>query len=160
VNKRIRRLCGAAVALVLLAGAPGVQAQTPAPVLPTAVAPRVDVGVMVIQASATPGPIDSRLTPLLPTLRTLPFQAFTLLDEHDVRLIDGATEAVSLAGDRRLRVQLLSHDAKEARVRIELMAGEVQLVDTTISIHRNRSFYVAVRGGQGTTLILPVSVRY
>jgi hypothetical protein len=133
---------------------------TPAPVMPNAVAPKVDIGVMVISASATPGPTDARLSALLPTLRTLPFQSFTLIDEKAVRLTDGASEAVVLSGDRRLRVQLLSHDAKEARVRVELMAGEVQVVDTTISIHRDRSFYVAVRSADGATLILPVSVRY
>ncbi len=136
------------------------QEPSPAPVMPATVGPRIEVEVMIIHAAKGAPAIDPRLAGMMDQLSALPFDSYKLLDQHAVRLIDGSKDAVQLAGDRALRVYLISHDAREARVRVELMSGEQQVMDTTVSIHRNRAFYLAVRGYEGGSLIVPVSVRY
>lgn len=150
------------VAFVLALGVAGhANAQpAPAPIMPSAVGAKVEVEVMVILAKAEPGAVDPRLASMASALKSLPFQSFTLLDQQGVRLAGGEEQALRLTDQRRLKVRLVAHDATQATVKIELMSGETEVLDTTVSVHRNKSFYLAVRGYQGGSLVVPVTVRY
>lgn len=160
VARRAGRWSGAWLALTLALGAPAAAQTAPAPGASAAVAATVEIEVMAIQGFPNPGPADPRIAHLMPALKAFPFQSYQLLDQKEVRLTDGKEEAVKLVDERRMRITLLSHDAREARVRLQLESGEAKVLDTTISIHRNLSFNVAVRGPNGTALFLPVTVRY
>ena len=132
----------------------------PAPVMPSSVGPKVTVEVLLVHAEKGDPYVDPKLTKMLGDLKALPYDRFDLVDEHSATLTDGAQDSVEVEGGRRMVVHLVSHDEKVAQVRVELMAGEIKLLDTTVSIHRNRMFYLAVSSeGTGRTVI-PVGVRY
>lgn len=153
----------AAVLLVMALAAPAAPAlaQTPAPVMPSPVSAFVDVRLMVVQASEQPGAIDPRLGPLGPTLAsTTPFKSFSLLAEHELRLGDTEEHAVPVSAARRIRCRLISHDTQQAQLRVELLGADASIVDTTVTIRRNKSFVVVMRGRDGTSLLIPMSVRY
>ena len=132
----------------------------PAPVMPSPVTARVDVEVMVIEASEAAGPSDPRLTPLLATLNTTGFASFQLVDRRSLRVADSETQQLLMSDARVLTIQMLSHDLQQAQVRLVLVSGAARLVDTTITVHRNKAFYLAVRGHAGKSMIIPVAVRY
>lgn len=140
--------------------APPAPPPVPAPVMPSPLTARADVEVMVIEASEAAGENDPRLTPLLPTLKATGFASFQLVDRRSLRVADSETQQLLLSGARVLTVQMLSHDLQQARVRLVLVSGAARLVDTTITVHRNKAFYLAVRGHAGKSLIVPVAVRY
>jgi hypothetical protein len=132
----------------------------PAPVMPSPVTARVDVEVMVIEASEAAGPSDPRLTPLLATLNATGFASFQLVDRRSLRVADSETQQLLMSDARVLTIQMLSHDLQQAQVRLVLVSGAARLVDTTITVHRNKAFYLAVRGHAGKSMIIPVAVRY
>ena len=155
-------LAGLALA-ALLSGASPALAQTPpapAPVMPAQVEARVGVSLMVLLASEQAGESDPRLASWMPLLRTTPFQSFQMLDAHEMALADSEEHGLRLSEGRRIRLQLLSHDLTQARLKVVLESGEEKVVDTTITVARNKSFFLAVRGPQGTSLLLPIVVRY
>lgn len=148
------------LALLGTTGAFADEPPKPAPVMPSPVGPKVKVEVLLVHAEKGDPYVDPKLTKMLSELKTLPYDKFTLIDDHSATLTDGAADVVDFEGGRRMVIHLVSHDEKGAQVRVELMAGETRLLDTTISIHRNRMFYLAVSGqGSGRTVI-PVGVRY
>jgi hypothetical protein len=136
-------------------------AQTPAPVMPSPVPAWVDVKLMVVQASEQAGAVDPRLGSFAQTLlSSTPFLSFTVLAQHEMRLGDTEEHAVSVSDVRRVRCRLISHDPQQAQLRVELLSGDTQIVDTTVTIRRNKSFVVAMRSRDGTTLLIPLTVRY
>jgi hypothetical protein len=135
-------------------------AQQPAPVMPSSVPARVAVDLMVIAASNEPGASDPRLSGQMAALTRTGFQRFSLLDERSGMLADTEEQTMTMAGDRRVRVSLVSHDAVSARVHVELVSAGVKVMDSTITINRNRAFYLRVNGAPGTAVFIPVNVRY
>jgi hypothetical protein len=152
----------AALLIAIAAASPVVSfAQpTPAPVMPSPVSAHVDVSIMVVAATEGAGPSDPRLEAWMPLLKVTPFQSFQMLDAHELRLGDTEEQAMRLSEGRRVRIQLLSHDLSQARLRVELMNGEDKAVDTTVTITRNKSFFLVVRGKEGAALLVPIVVRY
>jgi hypothetical protein len=133
---------------------------TPAPVMPATVGPKVEVEVLLVHATRGEPAVDPRLTPLLHQFKSMPFTRFALLDQHEATLVDGGDDAVEMDGSRKLRLALISHDDVGAQVRVQLMTGDTQVLDTTVSIHRNKMFSLALNGYKGGALIIPVGVRY
>lgn len=157
---RLLRLSALALALCCGPLAVAQPAPAPAPVMPSPVSARVDVSVMVVLASEGAGESDPRLSAWMPLLRSTPFQSFQMLDAHELRIADTEEQGVSLSGGRRIRVQLLQHDLAQARLKIELMNGDEKMVDSTVTIARNKSFFLVIRGENGTALLMPIVVRY
>lgn len=150
------------LALALGAGPVALAQPTPAPapVMPSPLSAHVDVSVMVVHASEAAGESDPRLSAWMPLLRSTPFQSFQMLDAHEMRIADTEDQGVSLSAGRRIRVQLLQHDLSQARLKIELMNGDEKIVDSTVTIARNKSFFLVIRGENGTALLMPIVVRY
>ncbi len=167
VARAVRRLASLLAFVGLAASAPSLAraepptsgVASPAPVMPTTVPSRVTVGVMAIQATSEPGPIDERLRPLLSALQALPFKSFQLLDTREVLLRDASHGDLRLAGGRTLTVHLVSHDDKQAQVRVELVTGDKKVLDSTVVVRRNLTFNLAVRTTTGA-LVVPITVRY
>ena len=136
------------------------QERAPAPVMPSPVPARVTVEVKVIQASSEAGASDPRLASMMGALSRMGFARFWLVDEHAGAMADTEELTLRLPENRRLRVSLVSHDAAAARVRVELISGEVRVLDSTVSINRNRAFFLKVGLPAGGAIILPVGVRY
>lgn len=138
----------------------GLPGGVPAPAPASA---RVSVQVMVVHATNQGNRIDPRLTDILQNLRAMPFSqftSFTLLTEDTVQLQDGGLGVIDLAGGRKLKLDLLSHDDEQAKLRVRLIKDDTKLLDATISVHRNRMFTFAGPRYDEGFLILPVSVRY
>lgn len=124
------------------------------------VAAKVSVTVVLIAATHEDGAPDPKLKSHAQLLRTLPFRSYTYLDEHTFQIPDGGADSVSLREGRRLSVKILSHDHKEAKLHLELTRGDHAIMDTKVTVHRNRWFSLGVRKKNGTHLVVPVHVTY
>jgi hypothetical protein len=134
----------------------------PADAPPSAKAPvgKVGVELMVVHAHNEDGKVDPRLTGIMQNLRFIKFKGFRLLDTHPASLGPAQESTFSIVGGRQIRVQLLERDAKQAKVRVRMFSGDAKVLDTTVSIHRNRSFMLAGPKHNGGVLIFAVSVKY
>jgi len=135
----------------LVAGRPGIQP----------LSDRVAVEVLCVRATNANDHVDGKLEPMLRQLKYTRFTGFSLLDDHELRLEPGQTGDFEIEGNRKVNIELLSRDEAEARLRIRMFnpQGRQQL-DTTVTIHRDRSFMVAGPHIGDDVLILPVTVRY
>jgi len=138
------------------------QARRPAPGQPTKapVPNRVGVEVMVVHATQKETKVDPRLKDIMRQLRFTNFKGFKLLQEQDSVLTDGNDTTVSVAGGRKLKVRLLSHNASQAKVQIRMFKEGNKVLDTTVSIKRGMAFLIAGPNFQGGKLILPITVDY
>ncbi len=105
--------------------------------------------------------VDESLKSILPALSQTNYRGFSLVDSYRDNLSDGQETEFSIEGGRKVKIELLDHDQTKARVRIRMFNGQGrQALDTTVSIHRDRSFMVAGPKVGDDVLILPVTVRY
>jgi hypothetical protein len=145
-------------------GGPHAMAQTgPAAGAPLAVpmSGRVDVDVRILLADNQPGAVtDARLLAELPSLKNMPFSHVRLLEQHDAELADGEQRDLLLMGGRTLRLTLLSHDTAQGRLRVELWNGSMWILNSTVSVMRGKTFFLAVRLPDASSLLLPVRLRY
>jgi len=138
------------------------QQRRPAPTAP-AKAPvpnRVGVEVMVVHATQKEATVDPRLKGVMRQLRFTNFKGFKLLQEHDAVLTDGGDTSLAVAGGRKLRVRLLSHNGSQAKVQIRMMKDGNKILDTTVTIKRGMAFLIGGPNYQGGKLILPITVNY
>ena len=122
-------------------------------------AAKTAVRVWVVHASNN-GRVDPDLKPVMQQLRFTKFTGFRLLDRYPVQLGVGGDTTVQIAGGRRLKIQLLSRNDREAKLRLRMFNSKGKLLDTTVSIHRNRSFLVAGPRYKDGKLVIAVKVRY
>lgn len=134
-----------------------VPASAPAAPAPSA---DVDVQIMVVHANNAHTRVDSRLEGLLGHLRHLDYTGFDVLQTQTEKLQDSGNARYDVAGSREIRVNLIGHDAENARLRIRMFTGESKVLDTTVSVRRNRSFIVMGPRHNDGVLILPITVRY
>jgi len=120
---------------------------------------KVQLEVMVVHANQS-GKVDPKLKEIMKQLRFLNFTGFQLLDTYPATLTPGKEASFTLVGNRKLKIQLLSKNATAAKIRIRMFSGSDKVVDTTVSIHRNRSFIVAGPKYKDGVLILPLTVSY
>lgn len=132
-------------------------AQTEADVTPAA--GRVGVQIQVVHANNS-GKVDPQLEGVVENLSFLRFSGFSLLDTHHAKLGPGQEATFSLVGGRKLEVTLVSRDARAAKMRVLMTSDKGVLMDTTVSIHRNRAFMIAGPSHEGGKLVLPLTVRY
>ena len=120
---------------------------------------KVSTEVMVIHANNS-GRVDPDLRAVMQNLRFTKFSGFSLLNKVPAQLGMGQEASVSITGGRKLKVNLIERDEKQAKVRVRLFSGERKVLDTTVSIHRNRSFMLMGPKHNEGVLILALSVRY
>jgi hypothetical protein len=120
---------------------------------------KVGIEVMVIHANNS-GRVDPNLRAVMQNLRFTKFSGFSLLSKVPSQLGVGQESSISIVGGRKLKVNLLERDDKQAKVRVRLFSGERKVLDTTVSIHRNRSFMLMGPKHEDGVLILALSVRY
>lgn len=156
----------AGLAVGLLGGTPAFAQGRPPPtggslVAPTASLPaKVSIDTMVVHATNSHSQVDSRLASMLPHLQHLSYTGYSVLDTRRDEVSPGGEASFTVAGDRRVTVQLIDRDATQARIRVGMYAGSRRLLDTTVSIHRNKSFIVAGPEYEGGVLMLPMTARY
>lgn len=157
-------LVGLAVGLVGWGDASAQVRPPPGPsslVAPSAALPaRVSIDTMVVHATNAHGNVDSRLRSILPHLQHLSYKGYSVLDTRSDELSPGGETSFTVAGDRRVTVELIERDATQARIRVGMYSGSRRLLDTTVSIHRNKSFIVAGPAYEDGVLILPMTARY
>lgn len=154
----------AGLAGTLLSATPALaQPASPRPAArpPQPAAGKVQVEVMVVHATNSHQRVDPRLGGVMKSLKFLKFQGFELLNTHTDGLSVGQEATFTVVGGRRVRVQLISRDERQATLRIRMFnSADNQRIDTTVSVHRNRSFMVAGPRHRDGVLILPVSAKY
>jgi hypothetical protein len=124
-----------------------------------ATAGKVRLEILVVHGTPS-GPVDPRVRDLAPQFAGMNLRGFKVLDTQSLVLGDGQSGSVSLAGGRKLELQLVSRTAQSAKVRIQMMSGSQKKLDTTVSIPRNRAFPVAGPPYEGGRLIVPITARY
>ena len=120
---------------------------------------KVDVEVMVIHAN-NDAYVDPKLDPVMQNLRHTRYTGFKLLSTENAKLSPGGDTTISLVGGRRLKIQLVSRDQQQAKVRIRMFKEGDKVLDTTVSIPRGRYFMIAGPKYKDGALILPVGVDY
>ena len=149
--------------LVLFAAPTDAMAQarpTPVKMSSTPASGKVGLELKVVHADNS-GKVDPQLQGVYENLKFTRFSGFSLLDTHDAKLGPGQDETFTVAGGRKVTVALVSRDARAAKVRVVMTNPEGRSVmDTTVSIHRNRAFMIAGPDFKGGKLVLPISVRY
>jgi hypothetical protein len=162
LHLRIGILAGLAVGVPAMAWAdPPRPAARPAAVAAAAPVPRaITLRVMVVRGTNASSHVDAELESLT-RLRNMAYTGFTLIDRDSVELVDGGDATFAIEGGRQLHVTLVSHDAAQAKVHLELTgrSGNTS-TDTAVSIHRNGQFLVSGPHLGDDLLILPISSRY
>jgi len=121
---------------------------------------KVNIEVMVVHASNTHNRVDPALQPVMQHLRFLNFKGFKMLSKEARGIGTGQEHTYTVAGGRRVKIRLIDRDAKRAKIRIEMFNAKNKILDTTVSIHRNKSFMVAGPKHEGGVLVLPLTARY
>lgn len=161
----------AALAIVLATNAwagpptqPTSPPRPPPPAAPAAIGTQVEVRVMVVRATKRHARVDPALTPYMKHLSMLQFTGFELVSDNTERLGVEDSAQFGLEGGRKVRIDLRGFDPVQAKIRVRMFEprSENTTLDTTISIHRNRAFFVGgprVDSGEDV-LILPIQVSY
>lgn len=153
----------AMLALTMALGAPAVAQvppRRPVPARPARVAQSVQVQLMVVHANNRHTRVDERLEALRAHLRHLDYTGYDVLQTQSETLSDGQEAQYSIAGNREVKVQLVDHDDENGRLRILVFNSGRKVLETTVSVRRNRSFIVMGPNYDGGVLILPITVRY
>jgi hypothetical protein len=156
---RTLRFWSLGVALALAGGAPSVARAEPPAAGARAPAPRTQVAVQVVHATHS-GRVDPALKPLEAQLRFTKYTGFEQISTANAQLVVGADASFAVEGARRLRVELIDRTPQMAKVRVRLTENGANLLDTTVSIPRDRTFIIGGPKYAGGVLILPVTVSY
>jgi hypothetical protein len=120
----------------------------------------VSVEMMVVHATNKHNRVDPRLRSVMQNLGFMKFTGFDLLSTEKRSLRRGDEVTMPLVKGREVRIRLISRDAKKSTLRVRVFQRGSQQMDTTITVHRNRSFIIAGPKFQGGVLILPLAVKY
>jgi hypothetical protein len=155
-------LCSAALGLAseALGAPPPPPSRRPTAAQSAPVAEKVGVEVMVVHGSDAYERVDPALKSVMQHLRFLNFRGFKLLDRQQKTLGIGDRRAFDITGERTVRVELLARDARQAKLRVQMFNQRGKILDTTVSIHRNKSFMVAGPKHEDGVLVLPLTARY
>ena len=149
----------AAVVLPGLAFAQG-RPSEPLPAAAPAVGP-VSVDVLCVRATKSNDRVDPELKLILKHLTLTGYTGFDVISHNTDALGVGEEANFPIEGGRRLKVQLIDRDETAARMRLRLLGPDgTKVLDTTISVHRNRTFMVAGPKMGDDVLIIPVTANY
>lgn len=121
---------------------------------------KVRVEMTVIYAHNEDNRVDPELRDVMRQLKNFRFTGYRMLERHPTSLSVGQSTSFSVPGGRRIRMDLLDRTDSQARVRIRMLNGNEKVLDTTVSIHRDRSFMIGGPSYEKGKLILPVTVNY
>lgn len=139
--------------------APDAFAQTrPPPASP--VGDRVSVDVMVVHATNAHSKVDPRVATLRRQLSHLAYTGYSVLETRTESLAPGAETTLTIAGGRRLKIKMIEHDERAARMRVRMFRDSDLTLDTTVTVSRNRSFIVAGPKYEGGVLLIPLTANY
>ncbi|MFT4626781.1 MAG: hypothetical protein ACI8PZ_005459 [Myxococcota bacterium] len=157
----LTRLMVGLAALAVLSATPVVAWSQDAPSQASdPVSGKVDVRVRVVLANHAKD-VDAELRSLMKQLTFTRFTGFKLLETYPASLAVGGDATFSLVGDRKLKVDLIERDAARAKIRIRLFGPDKdKVLDTTVSIPRNKSFVIGGPKLPDGALVLPVTVSY
>ncbi|MCO4744187.1 MAG: hypothetical protein KC912_05325 [Proteobacteria bacterium] len=162
--KRISQtLSLAALATALLMGGftPSEASAQPAPRGASArTSQSVTVELLVVHATNQHRNVDASLKSVERHFKFLNYTGFTRLDRDSESLGVGDQTTVTVVGGRSMKVTLIEVDDRAAKLRVQLYKNTSKLLDTTVSIHRNRSFMVAGPQHDGGMLVFPLTVSY
>lgn len=136
--------------------------RTPTQVQPATHAPvagKVSIKVQVIHANNS-GHVDPQLKSVEDHLKFTRFSGFELLQTHDAKLSTNQDQTFQVAGGRRLKVKVVGQDSRAAKIRVQMTNDAGKVMDTTVSINRNRAFMLAGPDFKDGKLVLPITVRY
>lgn len=158
-------LASGALAFALLGATDALAQQRPTPPPPAApaapVTGPVNVEILTVRATNSNDRVDPELRPIIKQLSYTRFTGFDLIDTHTRALTVGSTTSIAIEGGRRLKIDLVDRDEVSSRVRLSLFDPEGdKMLDTTVAVHRNRTFMVAGPKIGEDVLIIPVTVRY
>lgn len=122
-------------------------------------AARTQVRVQVVHATNN-GRVDPALKPLEAQLKFTKYTGFAQLSTAGAQLAEGGDTVVNVDATRRLRVELIERGPAQAKVRVRLTENGANLLDTTVSIPRDKTFIIGGPKYDGGVLILPVTVSY
>lgn len=155
------RAGAAAVLLLFSAGsAPLVFADAAEPSDQRPMKPRVEVELMVVHATNAHDKVDPRLRPVLQHLRFLQFRGFSLLSLDEQHIAVGSGHTFSIVGERRVTIDVVERDPVQAKLRVRMFNDRGMFLDTTIRIHRHKSFMVGGPDHDDGKLLLPITVHY
>ena len=155
------RLATLAMAALLFSASPAVPYVAQAAPAAEPAKGKLDLRVHVIHATDAHSKIDPRLEKLQRYLKHLRYTGYDLLETKKLPLSARGKQTFSVAGDRKVTVELLSKDAQKARMRVKIIGRKGQkLLDTTLSVPRNGTFIVAGPKYKGGILVLPLTARY
>ena len=137
-------LCASALGLALLVAAP-------------ALAQEVSVGVMVIHASQSPGPVDPEAERVRVILsRDFRFQSWRVMQRNRMRVPMKETRRVELPSGRSMKVCPLQIESKGLLMSVE-MNGQL---DTQVVLPRRKPFVIGAGGYQDGKLIIAIEPDY
>ena len=122
----------------------------------------LNVEVMVIHATTAHTKKDESIKHLLKYFANYKYTGYKLLKEHKSKLNDKQNQSFTLPGELKMKVSVLSHNDKQAKVLVKITdtKGTHNYLDSTITVPRNNNFMVAGPKYDGGILILPLSVKY
>ncbi|MAA79767.1 MAG: hypothetical protein CL916_10955 [Deltaproteobacteria bacterium] len=122
----------------------------------------LNVEVMVIHATTEHTKKDESIKHLLKYFANYKYTGYKLLKEHKSELNDKQDQSFTLPGELKMKVSILSHNDKQAKVLVKItdVKGTHNYLDSTITVPRNNNFMVAGPKYDGGILILPLSVKY
>lgn len=127
---------------------------------PAPVSNKVSVQLMVVRATNAHQRIDADLKDVLQHLRFFNFTGYELLSKQTHAISVGSDHTYAVEGDRRVKVDVLSRDERQVKLRVRMFDAKDRKLDTTVSIHRNKSFLIGGPEVGDGVLILPLTARY
>lgn len=121
---------------------------------------KVEIELMVVHATNAHSNVDPRLKPVVQHLRFLQFKGFSMLSHEEKLLAVGSGHTFDVAGDRKVTIDVVERDEVQVKLRVRMSNDRGMFLDTTIRIHRNKSFMVGGPDHDGGKLLLPITAHY
>lgn len=121
---------------------------------------KVRLTLLVVHATDSEEGIDPRLSSLASSFRYFKYKGYKQLGVENADVAVNGDASFSIAGDRTVKVTLLSKDDQNARVRVEVTGKNGKLLDTTVKVNRDGTFIVAGPKYKDGMLILPLRASY
>lgn len=124
-------------------------------------AQRVQFSMEVVHATEAHNRVDPRLGNIPRYLSNLRYTGYELLNSYTRPLNMSRSETFQIQGGREVIITLLSRDERRCKMRIQINAGRGhKLLDTTLYINRNATFFFAGPKYKDGILVLPLTARY
>lgn len=121
---------------------------------------KVRLEMTVIYAHNEDNQVDPALRDVMRQLKNFRFTGYRMLENHPTSLAVGQSTSFAVPGGRKISMDLVDRNDTQAKVRIRMFNGSEKVLDTTVSIHRDRSFMIGGPSYEKGKLILPVTVNY